>query len=155
MRRVLVATLLLSPVLLHAQAKTPAQPHPSVLESKVVEPSELHGSPKTADTTTVKTKLRVSTGVVAPKLVHAINIPSDESSFWARTNLARRFVVGMTVDETGKPSDLKIIESPDAGENRNVLQAVSLYRFTPGTVNDQPTAVPVSLEIVLKSQSGN
>ncbi|RXH57400.1 energy transducer TonB [Granulicella sibirica] len=153
MRRVIAATLLLSPALLLAQAKTPAS-NASVLESKLVQPAELAAS-KSADTTTSKAQVRISKGVVAPKLVHSTNIPSEDSSFWTRNNLDRKFVVGMIVDETGKPSNLKIVASPDAEENRNVLDAVSQYRFTPGTVNDRPTAVPVSLEIVLKSQSGN
>jgi TonB family protein len=59
-------------------------------------------------------------------------------------------VVSLTVDADGKPSDLKIVQSVNPIMDKNVLAAVSQYRFTPGTLDDQPTAVPVSLEVVLR-----
>jgi hypothetical protein len=35
--------------------------------------------------------------------------------------------------------------------DHNVLSAVSQYRFTPGTLDGQPTAIPVNLEVILRS----
>ena len=57
----------------------------------------------------------------------------------------------MTVDASGKPTDLKIVQSVNSVMDRNVLNAVSQYRFTPGTLDNQPTAVPVNLAIVLRA----
>jgi TonB family protein len=147
MRRVIVATLLLSPMLLHAQANSPAQPHTSALQAKLVPAafsSEAdHG---TAGTTT---PVRVSTGVNGPKLVHTVAVQSD-SDFTPAARFERTAVVSMTVDADGKPSDLKIVQSVNPIMDKNVLAAVSQYRFTPGTLDNQPTAVPVNLEVVLR-----
>jgi TonB family protein len=57
----------------------------------------------------------------------------------------------MIVDKTGKPSDLKILQSAGAGVDASVLAAVSHYRFTPGTVSNQPIATPVDLEVLITS----
>lgn len=57
----------------------------------------------------------------------------------------------MIVDETGKPTDLTIIRSLGPEMDRNVLKAVNQYRFKPGTLSNQPTEVPVNLEIVVRS----
>ena len=62
-----------------------------------------------------------------------------------------KVVVGMIVDKTGKPSDLKIVRSADPVLDQNVLAAVSQYRFTPGTVSNEPIAIPVNLEVVISN----
>ena len=70
MRRVIVATLALTPMLLHAQANSPAKTQSSAtsttLQSKLVQPEELNASAGSHGTAPV----RVSTGVGAPKLIH-------------------------------------------------------------------------------------
>jgi outer membrane biosynthesis protein TonB len=57
----------------------------------------------------------------------------------------------MTVDVTGKPSNLKILQSLGPVMDHNVLAAVGQYRFTPGTLDGIPTAVPVNLQVVLRN----
>jgi TonB family protein len=148
MRRVIVATLLLSPMLLHAQANSPAQPQTSTLQSKLVQPAAFgSGSNNNADGTT--SPVRVSTGVNAPKLVSTVAVESD-ADFTAAGRFERTAVVSLTVDPNGKPSDLKIVQSVNPVMDKNVLAAVSQYRFTPGTLDNQPTAVPVNLSVVLR-----
>jgi TonB family protein len=153
MRRVIVATLALTPMLLHAQANSPAKtqspsPSPSsTLQSKLVQPAEINGS----EAAHVTAPVRVSTGVGAPKLIHTVAIESD--STWVPTGFTsgRNTVVEMTVDATGKPSNLKIVKSLGPVMDHNVLAAVGQYRFTPGTLDGAPTAVPVNLHVVLRS----
>ena len=152
MRKVIVATLALTPMLLHAQANSPAQtpssPSSNTLQSKLVEPKELNASEAVAHTAT---PLRVSTGVIAPKLVYTISVESD-TDFVPRGFITdRRTVVEMVVDATGKPSNLKILQSLGPVMDHNVLAAVSQYRFSPGTLDGQATSVPVNLEVVLRS----
>jgi hypothetical protein len=150
MRKVIVAALALTPMLLHAQANSPAQtqssPASTTLQSKLVEPNELNASEAVAHTTT---PLRISTGVAAPKLIHTVAIESDSS--WIPTGFVfdRKTVVEMTVDATGKPSNLKIVRSLGPVMDHNVLSAVGQYRFTPGTLDGAPTSVPVNLEVIL------
>ena len=150
MRRVIAATLVLTPMLLHAQVNSPAKTQPqstpsSTLQSSLVQPAELKDSGAAATATPV----RVSTGVGAPKLIHTVAIESDSSWVPSGFCFERKTVVEMMVDATGKPSDLKIVGSLGPVMDHNVLAAVSQYRFTPGTLDGAPTAVPVNLELVL------
>jgi TonB family protein len=152
MRKVIVATLLLTPMLLHAQANSPAQtqtPGTSTLQSKLVQPNEFNSS-EADHSSTHMVPLRISTGVVAPKLISTVQIESDSDT--PRVfGLDRKAVVEMTVDATGKPTDLKIVRSIGPVMDHNVLAAVGQYRYTPGTLDGQPTAVPVTLQIILRS----
>ena len=151
MRRVIVAALALTPMLLHAQVNSPAQPQSSsstTLQSNLIQPNEFAGS--AADRGTVSVP-RISTGVNAPKLIHTVEIESDFDSLGRGFAIDRKTVVEMTVDATGKPSDLKIVGSLGPKMDKNVLAAVSQYRFSPGTLDGQPTSVPVNLEVTLRS----
>ncbi|MEG9435761.1 TonB family protein [Edaphobacter sp. HDX4] len=148
MRKALLATLILSPVLLHAQASSPAQPQ-LALAARPASPAALGA---VGDRGTAVTKpLRISTGVVAPKLVHSISVNSDATRPWTDVASNRTVTVGMIIDETGKPTALKIVKSAGPIVDRNVLEAVSQYRFSPGTVSNQPVAFPFNLEIKLVS----
>jgi TonB family protein len=152
MRKVIVATLALTPMLLHAQANSPAQTQPSpastTLQSKLIQPNELNGSDVVAHTTT---PVRISTGVAEPKLIYTVAIESDSDSIPRGFVFDRKTVVELTVDATGKPSNLKILKSLGPLMDHNVLAAVSQYRFTPGTLDGEPTTIPVNLEVVLRS----
>jgi TonB family protein len=153
MRRVIAATLALTPMLLHAQANSPAKTQSpsssSTLQSKLAEPAELNGSKAALVTAPV----RVSTGVGAPKLIHTVTIESDPDFVPTGFVSERSTVVEMTVDATGKPSDLKILKSLGPAMDHNVLAAVGQYRFTPGTLDGAPTAVPVNLHVVLRTSN--
>ena len=151
MRKVIVAALALTPMLLHAQANSPAQtqssPSSTTLQSKLVQPAEINGS----EAAHVTAPVRVSTGVGAPKLIHTVAIEADSN--WVPTGFTfeRKAVVEMTVDATGKPSNLKIVKSLGPVMDHNVLAAVGQYRFAPGTLDGAPTAVPVNLNVVLRT----
>ena len=154
MRKVIVATLALTPMLLHAQANSPAQtqssPSSTTFQSRLVQPTELNASE--ADHATANaTPLRISTGVTVPKLISTVEIESDSYLVPNGFTIDRKTVVEMTVDATGKPSNLKIVGSLGPAMDKNVLAAVSQYRFMPGTLDGEPTAVPVNLEVVLRS----
>jgi TonB family protein len=124
MRNITVAILSLSSLMLHAQASTPAQTQVASDQVK-----------------------RISTGVIAPKLIYKVDVNADLTSPARDTTV----VVGMIVDKTGKPSDLKIVRSADPALDQSVLAAVSQYRFTPGTVSNEPVAIPVNLEVVISN----
>ena len=146
MRKALLATLALSPVLLHAQANSPAQPQGSVLESRLAAPNAIGSS--AARTTPV----RISTGVVAPKLIHVIDVSSTgEDWAWRFSGPNKVAVVSMLVDEKGVPSNLKIVRSAGVDLDANVLAAVKQYRFRPGTLDHAPVAVPVNLEVTIQN----
>jgi TonB family protein len=115
--------------MLHAQASSPA---PTQIANNGSEPQ-------------IK---RVSTGVVPPKLIYTVDVQADATTSKFLTG-DTKVVVGMVVDKTGKPEDLKIVSSGNPVVDASVLNAVSQYRFTPGTVSNQPIASPVNLEVVI------
>jgi TonB family protein len=132
MRKLIVAILSLSSVMLHAQATTPA-------------------TTQVAGNGPAPQLRRTSTGVIAPKLIYKVDVVTDEAASRLMTN-DTRVVVGMIVDKTGKPSDLKIVRSAGAAAvDASVLAAVSQYRFAPGTLSNQPIAVPLDLEVVISN----
>lgn len=148
MTRTIVAILALAPAMLIAQTTTPAQPSSTpILHAALLQPAAL--ALKAVETPRAgSTPVRISTGVVAPKLVHSVNISVDAAG--ARLTAADlKVVVDMTVDETGKPTDLKIAQSADQTLDQNVLAAVSQFRYLPGTLNGEPTAVPVHLQVTI------
>ena len=152
MRRIIVATLALSPMLLHAQANSPAKtqsPAANTLRSELVSPA--FAASEADRSTASSAPLRVSTGVNAPKLIYTVGVASD-TDFTPVTQFERTAIVAMTVDPSGKPTALKIVQSVNPVMDRNVLTAVSQYRFTPGTLDDQPAPVPVELELTIRSQ---
>src|ERR1700753_2811904 len=131
MRNVAVAILSLSSFMLQAQASTPAQTDVANSGSASMR--------------------RVSTGVIAPKLVYKVDVVADSSKTANMMSNECTVVVGMIVDKSGKPSDLKIIKSAGPGVDASVLSAVSQYRFTPGMVSNQPIASPLNLEVVIST----
>lgn len=150
-RKVIAAALLLSPMLLHAQASAPAQPETSstVRVSKLVKPKELAALASPDRTTTATTTARVSSGVVAPKLIHTSEINWDADNVSAE----KTAVISLMVDAAGKPSELKMVQSINPIMDKNVLEAVSHYRFAPATLDNQPTAVPLNLQITVRRPS--
>ena len=131
MRTITVAILSLSSFMLHAQASTPAQTQAATDGSAQVK--------------------RVSTGVIAPRLVYKVDVTTDANSSALLNNGEATVVVGMIVDRSGKPTDLKIVKSAGAGVDASVLTAVSQYRFTPGMVSNQPIPSPLNLEVLISN----
>ena len=99
------------------------------------------------DRTTPKTAgIKISTGVVAPKLVKSARIETESVSVTGD----RPAIVSMVVDETGKPTALKIVQSSTQATDKNVLEAVSQFRYVPGTVSGQVVDVPVNLVLTIQ-----
>jgi hypothetical protein len=154
MRKVIMAALALSPMLLHAQANSPAKTQSvgtaSTLQAELGRPDALSAAVNTTrDAKPAATPLRVSSGVVAPKLVHTVDV-SAEGTFTALLT-AKTYVIEMTVSKNGDPSDLKVTQSDNAVMSRNILEAVRQYRFKPGTLDNQPIDFPLALEVVVKA----
>jgi TonB family protein len=151
MRKVIVAALTLTPMLLHAQANSPAQPQasaPAALHAKLIKPNEFPAETAAASTTT--SPIRISTGVVAPKLIRTVGVEAAPGYYSPEGFIYdKKVVVAMTVDTTGKPSDLKIVKSVSPAMDKNVLEAVSQYRFKPATLDGAPTPIQLNLEVTL------
>lgn len=155
MRKMLAVAIALLPVALHAQASSPAATqsavNPSHLEARLslpAEPGQDAAAMSDFDSAPANAP-RVSTGIVAPQIVSTVDVVADNDMVWRATGDDKKVVVSLTVDKTGKPSNLKIEKSTDPDLDQNVLNSVSEYKFKPGTLNNQPTAVDVDLEVVI------
>jgi TonB family protein len=84
-------------------------------------------------------------------LIYKVDVNADLTGPARLVSNDTTVVVGMVVDKTGKPSDLKILRSADPLLDQSVLAAVSQYRFTPGTVSNEPVAIPLNLEVVISN----
>lgn len=150
-----VAALVLSPLMVHAQASSPVQPQAAtsapVLQAGLARPKGLMLDGAAANPAAATPgAVRISTGVIAPKLIHVVDVPETSVSVSRLTGGNRSAEVSMIVDEKGKPSNLKIVRSAGLDLDREILSAVSQFRYQPGSVSGQLVATPVDLEIVVK-----
>ena len=129
MRKFIVAILSLSSVMLHAQASSPAQ---TQVATNGPSASQAYFDRSNRSQVDLQSRCR-----------------SRSTSTARLLNNDCKVVVGMIVDKTGKPSDLKIVQSAGTGVDASVLAAVSQYRFIPGMVSNQPIATPLNLEILI------
>jgi TonB family protein len=180
MRRMIAATLVLIPVMAHAQASTTAEPKVSQASATLVAkatPPAPFGAAKGADTT-------IS---VRPNLVHEIVSTTVDPYFPNEalreggavsytllgdndnTAIAPRLIhvvniqlsqdqlvaasdvtIHLTVDALGVPHNLKINRSANEVIDEKTLEAVSQYRFTPAKVNYLPTEADVTVEVKIQ-----
>jgi TonB family protein len=143
----MLAILAISPLMLHAQVKSSAQPGSTpTLESSNIQPAALAGI-KSPEHAAAPTALRVSTGVTAPVLLRTAVV--DRDHILAATASEDRVVsVGMTVDASGKPTDLKVIEPADKFTDQAILSAASQYRYKPANLDGM--AVPMQMTVNFK-----
>jgi TonB family protein len=146
----MLAILALSPVMLHAQVKSPAQPGSTpVLQSSNIQPVAF-AAVKSLDSASVSsTPVRISTGVTPPVLVSSTGLHLDHLSP-IRTGADRIVTVAMVVDRSGKPSNLKVVKSTDVFSDQGVLEAVSGYRFKPASLNGTAVPMEVTLNVDIK-----
>ena len=143
MKRTMLAILALSPVLMHGQVKTQAQPGSTpTLESSNVQPAALAGI-KTSENGAAPTAVRISSGITAPVLVYSVDV--DREHILSNATEDRVVRVGMTIDETGKPTNLKVLQSTDKFTDQAILTAASQYRYKPATLDG--AAVPMAMTV--------
>ncbi len=149
-RSIFVATLALTPALLHAQATLPAQTSAAtVLSASAAAPVAIKASTPSADPKT-SSKVRVSTGIVAPHMDKTISFTALPGAHDRVMAIPTTVVVSMVVDETGKPTQLAIAKSAGNAVDQQVLAAMQQSHFTPGTLDGQPYPLPVRLEVVIE-----
>jgi TonB family protein len=157
MHKAILAVAALCPMLIHAQANSPAQPQPAaqntVLESRLATPKALGAS--TDGATPVATPARISSGVTFPKVIETAELIESSDWHWTPAESQRLAVVKVLVDKNGQPSQVSMIQSLGAGMDGDVLAAVKHYRFQPATLDRQPVPVEVHLTVRILSRLNN
>jgi TonB family protein len=143
MKRTMLAILALSPIMMHGQVKSQAQPGSTpTLESSNVQPAAFAGI-KTSDHSAVPTTVRISSGITAPVLVYSADV--DREHILLNASADRVVRAGMTIDASGKPTDLKVLQSTDKFTDQAILEAASKYRYKPATLDGN--AVPMEMTV--------
>jgi TonB family protein len=128
MRRILAASVLLSPLLFTASAVA-SQPMDDSSASTQVRP--------------------VSTGVTSPKIVRSTNIVVSQEFAEALPQDAE-VVLTLNVDEKGMPEGIQIVKSANAQLGERVADAVREFRWRPATLDHQPVPMDVTLEVMVQ-----
>jgi TonB family protein len=126
MRRILAASLLLPSLFLPAVANA----------SKPMD-----------DASAPTPKVRVSTGVVAPELLGAERLTIPVSANDLPIPADAEVGLTLTVDQNGRPADVKVVKSLSPLWDARVVDAVSHAHFKPGTVSNEPTSVELNLTV--------
>jgi TonB family protein len=83
--------------------------------------------------------------VKPPKVLHYVEPDFSASSQEAYVEGVVRLSAIVNLD--GQPSDLKVIAGLNAEEDKTALAALQQWRFKPGTKNDKPVRVRITVEI--------
>jgi TonB family protein len=128
MRRILIASLLLSPLTTAAA---------------------FAGQPAT-DATPSTQVTRISTGVVAPQLIGAANVVIPQDVY--DTVLPKQVQVGinLNVDETGNAQNVQVTRPFNRDLDARVIAAVQKFHFRPATLDHQNIPVAVNLTVVVQ-----
>jgi TonB family protein len=88
---------------------------------------------------------QIGNGVTAPRVSSKVEAKYSEEA--RRAKYGGTVVLSVVVDTDGKPRDVRIIRPIGLGLDQNALEAVSQWRFFPGTKDGQ--AVPVEAKIAV------
>lgn len=146
MRNIIVSTLLLSSVLLHAQTGTKGQSVTLVAHNDAA--SAVTASATDVNSTTPAR--RISTGVTWPKLISEPALSVSAADFPTNDLAAQHMVVSLRVDQNGAPQNVHLVKSVNQTVDERVMAAVRQYRFVPATLDDQ--IVPVDVNLVINFQ---
>ncbi len=80
-----------------------------------------------------------------PVLIHLVEAYCPEPG--KRAKYEATIMVSALVDENGIPSDLKVEHPVGLGIDQQALDAVRLYRFTPGLKDGRPTPIRVTMAV--------
>jgi len=81
--------------------------------------------------------------MIAPQVLFA---PEPEFSETARKNKVSGYVlVALTIDATGRPTDIHVVHGLGSGLDEKAVEAVSHYKFKPAMQNGHP--VPVAMNV--------
>ena len=148
MRNVVAMCAIFSSMLLHAQSVAKGSSVKLEAKNQIAGVLFAHGaSQPVTDTIANSQPLRISSGVVWPKLISEPNFKVSSSDFMGMNLETQKVIVSFTVDESGTPQNVHLTKSANPFVDERVLNAVRQYRYLPATMSGQKIAVDVNLEV--------
>jgi TonB family protein len=88
-----------------------------------------------------------------PELVSSVDPEySDEAR---KLKLSGRVVVSLTVDEKGRPRNVRAVQGPGHGLDEKAVKAVKQYRFKPALKDGKPVPAQIMFDVSFQTYSGN
>lgn len=128
MRRILAASILMSPLFISAAA--------------------LASQPVTDDSASTPTR-PLSTGVKPAHVISTANVDLTPAAL-ETLPYGAEVVLKLNVDEKGQPQDIQVVKSPSHYLDGPVADAVKQYRFSPASLDNQPVVTPMTLTVVVQ-----
>jgi TonB family protein len=91
------------------------------------------------------TPLRVGAGVTAPSLAYKVEPEYSEEARWSRVE--GTVVVKTTIGVDGTAQNMEVIRSLGLGLDEKALQAISQWKFKPGTKDGEAVPVMATIEV--------
>lgn len=88
---------------------------------------------------------RVFTGIIAPIRLTAVQLAPSVAAVHPKGEV----VVEYTVDTAGKPENVHVVKPLETNTDQAVVEAVKRVRYTPGQLDGQTIAVPVTLHVAV------
>ncbi len=163
MRRTILASLVMVPVLAHAAVGKPADAVASIStmntaigHAEVREAIEARYSGSFAEaalreggTLEYSMKGNAPLTMSAPKVTKTVELQLSQQELSEQPAVSS-VVVKAIVDENGIPRNVAIAKSAGSIVDQKAIAAVSQYRFTPATVDNQPTWSNVAITIKIQ-----
>jgi TonB family protein len=108
-------------------------------------------SGSTADTMASHHRLRVSTGVIEPQILHYKKvIPSPAPTVDAAFTSNAKLMLHLKLNKNGKVRDVRILKSDDPSLDKPVLEAVRQFNWLPARLDQHRVPVGVTLTVFVR-----
>ncbi len=102
-----------------------------------------------ADGATTPTPVRVSAGAIPPAVLGAPVISLPDSTLIDLLPEGAKVGLSLTVNKNGQAENIRVIKPFNAFVDNRLVEAVNLMHFRPATVDGQPTAADMNLEVTV------
>lgn len=89
-----------------------------------------------------------ATGLTPPQLIHTIEV-NPYHLVRGISGQDRTVTVNMTVDQNGKPTNAKVVQSTDLYTDGGILSAIDQYRYKPATLDGVAVPMGVTLNFII------
>jgi len=122
---------------------------PALLLGSMLFPVAAVASQTKADASLSTPNFRVSTGVVAPAVLDTAQVAVPEGASLESIPAGAQVGLTLTVDRNGLPRNIQVVKSLSPYWDASVVNAVSQFRFRPGTIDNKPIPVDVNLTVTI------
>jgi protein TonB len=102
------------------------------------------------DDASAPTSRPISTGVTSPRLVYTkhITLPADELP--AYLSGSPNIALKINLDETGSPTNIRVVHSINPDVDARVVDAVRQFRWAPAVLNNRPVPIDLTLNVEIQ-----